>query len=401
MKERHANRHWDEAPVLLDVIREDGTILYANRTETEALGMPAGSLDGARFEAAYAPPSRQIIESCFERARRGEQVSESCLSLPMLSKRRGQLEMAGTVASAIDAQDGLVLRVAKLRSAPVLERLKRLESDNEVMSSIIDTARDATYCIDFTEPVDLTAPEHEIIRQVFENACRWRYCNPGMARIYRLPPGEDLNTRDVSEVFPRNAENERFVRQLIACNWHVNGAPSHDHRYDGLDLNVENDVRATIVEGRLLRFWGIVRDSSSDKLKEIQLKTEANQALDLLAAVPDPILVVSANGRVEGANPAVDWWLGWSMDELLGKRLEQVLSFDANVLGLISAAGSGKDALRRRATAICSDGSRIASDVSIASINAEGARGRVVVMLRPVPAAGKAAAKQIAHGDRP
>jgi PAS domain S-box-containing protein len=206
-----------------------------------------------------------------------------------------------------------------------------------------------------------------------------------MARLYRLPHGEDLNARNVREAFPRNPDNEAFVRQLIGCGWHVNAALSRDHRYDGLDMHVENDVRAHIVDGRLLRFWGVVRDRSSHKLKEQQLRSEASQALDLLGAVPDPILVVNRDGRIEGGNPAVEWSLGWSLDELLGNRLEQVLTFEAGTRALIAEARPGRQASFRRGTATCSNGTRRMFEASIAAIGAREAPDRVVMSLRLLP----------------
>jgi hypothetical protein len=37
------------------------------------------------------------------------------------------------------------MRLAKIRLDPLLERLERTERENEVLSSIISAARDATY----------------------------------------------------------------------------------------------------------------------------------------------------------------------------------------------------------------------------------------------------------------
>ncbi|MCP4766178.1 MAG: hypothetical protein GY875_07885 [Gammaproteobacteria bacterium] len=64
-----------------------------------------------------------------------------------------------------------------------------LRLENEVLRTFVDTSRDALFCIEFLESVDLTAPEPEIIRQVFENECVWRMCNIAMARLYKLPEG--------------------------------------------------------------------------------------------------------------------------------------------------------------------------------------------------------------------
>jgi PAS domain S-box-containing protein len=374
--------HWHHAPIMLDVLTPDGRILYANATQERILGHEAGALNGTQQEKLYPKTTRALLQHYFAEAARGRAVGAELVRIKMRGRDRRILDLAANIEVVADPQHGAVMRLAKIRLDPLLERLERTERENEVLSSIISAARDATYCIEFVEPVDLTAPEHEVIRQVFENRCFWRYCNDGMARLYRLPPGEDLNQRNVREVFPRNPDNEAFVRQLIEQGWHVDGAASRDHRYDGLDMYVENDVRAHIQDGKLLRFWGTVRDTSSRRLKERQLINEASQALDLLGAIPDPILVVNEGGRIEGANPAAEWCFGWSLDQVLGAHLESFLAFDASPADLVSHARPGPLGQHRRGIAICRDGRRAACEANVAAIAESGAAKRVVMTLR-------------------
>lgn len=391
-------RFLDGAPVLFDVVSSDMTILYANSTETKTLGMVPGSLVGVRADTVYVPASIEIIRWHLLQAQSGAQTHVESARLAMTTASKRQVEFAASLDVAVDPEAGFVVRIAKLPSGSVLDRLETLESENEVLTGIIATARDATYCIDFDEPVDLRAPDHEVIRQVFENACRWRYCNEAMARFYRLPPGEDLNSRDVHEVFPRNPENEAFIRELIAHGWHLNAAPSRDHRYDGAEMVVDNDVRSKIIDGRLHRFWGIVRDQSSRILKERQLRTEANLALDLLGAVPDPILVVNRDGRIEGANPAVEWALGWSLDEILGNRLSAVVQLRANLRALFDSAGTKVGGVRQTAMAICDNGALLTCDLNIGQIASEGVPSRLVVAMRMPSQAQRPSSLSIAEG---
>ena len=373
---------FDDAPVLFDVLTAGGTILYANATQTAALGLKPGALNGRSVETLYTSATIQFFKSLFDKARRGAVVKEENVHVSMRAKGHERLDLAASLTITHEASLGPVMRLVKFRTGSALARLSQLESDNDMLSSILATARDATYCVEFIEPVDVTAPEHEVIRQVFENRCRWRYCNEAMSRFYQLPQGEDLNMRDVHEVFPRNPGNEAFVRDLMAHGWQLNAAQSYDHRYDGSDIYVDNDVRAHIVEGRLHRFWGIVRDRSSRILKERQLKTEVSQVLDLLGSTPDPILAVNASGRIEGANPAVEHWLGWPLEECLGTRLDALLRFDTELSELFAAAGTGRYALRRMAIALCKDGSELECDVNLAAIAPASQTPRFVLTLR-------------------
>jgi hypothetical protein len=48
------------------------------------------------------------------------------------------------------------------------QNLDALRLENEVLRSFVNTSRDALFCIEFMEPVDLTAPEPENERFVRE-----------------------------------------------------------------------------------------------------------------------------------------------------------------------------------------------------------------------------------------
>ena len=267
-----------------------------------------------------------------------------------------------------------------------LRQVDGLKRENELLSSIVSTARDAAYCVEFIEPVDLTAPEHEIIRQVFENRCIWRYCNEAMSRLYKLPVGDDLNRHDVREVFARNPDNEVFVRTLNQSRWNIDGALSRDHRYDGADVYIENDVRADIREGQLYRFWGVVRELSARRMHERDLEDQASAALDILAAVADPILVADSAAQIIGVNPAVEWALGWPADQVLGRNLGDLLRLRADWRDLIAAARPARLATPVEGVALRRDGGSIACSVAVSTLPRGGQEPRCVLTLRLSPA---------------
>lgn len=140
-----------------------------------------------------------------------------------------------------------------------LQELEALRNENSLLRSVWDASDDALWCIEFIEPVDLRAPNREIVRQIFENECVWRMCNPAMARLYRLPEGLDFNAENVRFVFPWNPSNEEFVRNLTASNFDMDGVMSLDHDYAGREVLMENDVRSQIESGMLYRMMGAVR----------------------------------------------------------------------------------------------------------------------------------------------
>ena len=207
-------------------------------------------------------------------------------------------------------------------------------ADPNLLRAMIDTARDAIWCIEYVEPVDLATPEAEIIRQIFENTSRWAVCNRAMARLYGLPEGVDFNERAVSAYFPREPANEELVRTLIAGGFNVDDAPAIDRRHDGSPMHVENDVRGEVRGGRLVRMWGTVRDVSERRAREARLSNQVGSLRDVLGAVPDPILVLDPAGVVIALNPAAETAFGVSGDALLGNAVGHALpDIDATRLG--------------------------------------------------------------------
>ncbi|ABD55995.1 PAS domain-containing protein [Jannaschia sp. CCS1] len=198
------------------------------------------------------------------------------------------------------------------------------QTEVEVLAGILAASTDACWCMEFGEPVDLTAPEHEIVRQVFENDPRWRFSNAAMSRLYLLDSGEDLEARPTSEIFPRNDQNEEFILALIANGFEIDAAPALDTRYDGVEIYVENDVRAHVVNGKLLRMFGIVRDVGKQRHREERVLADLEQARTILAALPQLIIACNDAGRITAVNPAAERHLAQSAAEVLGLEMGAV-----------------------------------------------------------------------------
>ncbi|MEM7172881.1 MAG: PAS domain-containing protein [Pseudomonadota bacterium] len=225
------------------------------------------------------------------------------------------------------------------------QELMRLRAENEMLRSFVNTSKDALWCMEFSEPVDLTAPEAEIIRQVFENESHWRLCNQAMAELYKLPAYKDFNAQNVRFVFPRNPENEEFVKNLIANDFNLDGAPSLDQTYEKEWIQAENDVRASIENGMLRRMWGAVRNISRQKRREQELTDRLDSLVNVLSAIPDPILVLGEDGNLQAANPALEWAFGWQLDDVLGRPVSELVDFPDGLAALTAAPEPGERSL--------------------------------------------------------
>ncbi len=317
---------------MVDVLSSDGTFVSSDDGQTARLGI--ADLVGQPWARVYTLEARERIAAQFS------SLSPLPRVLPLsLRAADGTLVPTTAVAELFDDVDrGLCLRLCKWPAGGDLEDVATLAEANEVLSGIVAASADAGWCMEWADPVDLSAPEHEIVRQVFENGPRWRFCNEAMARLYRTPPGADFNERPVAETFPRTPENEDFIRRLIRADFDMNGSPSRDLRYDGLFIDVENDVRGHIRGNRLFRMWGTVRDVSKHVRRETELRDEIAFLQVVLAALPDPVLVLDSEGVMVFANMAAEALFEAPSDRLSLRRFDDLVEVPGSLVRLFADA---------------------------------------------------------------
>jgi len=251
-----------------------------------------------------------------------------------------------------------------------------------MLRNFVDASKDALFCIEFKEPVDLTAPESEIIRQAFENECVWRMCNTAMARLYKLPEGKDFDAENVHVVFAHNPENEEFVRKLIKAEFNIDGVVSLDGDYDGQEIYMENDIRADIVDGMLHRMFGAVRNISEQKKRERVLSERLNAMSNVLSAIPDPVLVIDTDGILQAVNPALEWEFGWHLDDVLGQHMDTVVELPEGYSLVTALPTQGADGSRLRVSVRNENGQIHRCEAHVSSFGDTDDDRRIVITLR-------------------
>ena len=240
---------------LIDVIDTSGLLRWANGAELAALGYADDALCGRPIEHIYTPNSAAWVWAQLQRAPAAALPPAAELCLRGWDGR--ELRVLASVLPRRHLTADITL--SKRPLGDLAERLQRLEADNRLLKRIADAGNEAHWCIEFANPVDINLSVDEIVFQVFSHPSYWRLCNLAMSRLYGLPHHLDLSEQSVRTYWPRSPENEAFVRQVIAANFSIDGALSVDTRYDGERIRVENDVRADVEDGFLVRLWGNCR----------------------------------------------------------------------------------------------------------------------------------------------
>lgn len=307
---------------MTDLLSQDGRIVHACKAEETRLGLAPGGAAGQPWSLIYPVAAREQLDQIFAQTEPGPHV----LTLD-LRQADDALLTTTAIVTLVAGEDGApLLRTVKWPCTGALKDMAQLAEENQMRALILEASNDAGWCMEWKEPVDLSAPEQEIIRQVFENGPRWRFCNGAMARLYRTPEGEDFNQRPVHETFPRTRENEEFVRRLIHADFDVNGSPSRDLRYDGVFIEVENDVRGHIRGNLLYRMWGTVRDVSKYARRTAVLSDRIGMLEEVLEALPDALLVLDHDGQVVHANLAAEELFAMPREVLLERSLPDLVA---------------------------------------------------------------------------
>ena len=241
-----------ESSELIDVVDAHGIVVWANGAQSAALGHADGALTGMPASRVYTLAGLEGL-----RAVRAGQAGDLPRELPLLRRDGELLRVLARPLGATDRMGRITL--AKLPLGALAARLERLEAENALLRKIADTGNEAHWCIEFADPIDVTLPVDEIVFRVFSNPSYWRLCNQAMSRLYGLPHHVDLCEQSVRLYWPRSAANEAFVRRIIEAGYAIDGALSADTSHDGQPMTVENDVRADIELGRLVRLWGNCR----------------------------------------------------------------------------------------------------------------------------------------------
>ncbi len=321
-KKEEASALVEQAPALLFLLSAGGRILSCNGTAAESLGCGAGELVGQDLARFADGESALRLQRMLATAEWGSQ--ESLVELRLHARDGGQLVL-GARLRRLSRGEEEAFCLAALEFGDLSQRLREITHLHDVLRGLVETSCEPMWCIEYAEPVDITAGDREIIRQVFENECYWGVCNRAFARLYNLPDDLDIRRQPVNLYFPRSPENEAFIQQLIDADFEIDDVLSLDVRHDGRAIYVENTVRCDIRDGRMYRMWGTVRDVTQFKRAQNRLVQMEHQYRDILTAVPDPILVIDRSGVLKAANPAFEQLLGWQIAEWLGQDITGIV----------------------------------------------------------------------------
>ncbi len=317
----------DGLGTFLVVLNNDLQIENSNELFAKAVGF-SGESGKVQLMKFISQRDRKEVETWIKRYKINDVHSEITFNF-LASNRRYISVVASYLTCASADSENYVISALQESSADLDVETKGREI--QFLRKVIDQSKEAMWCIEFQEPVNLLENEEEIVRQVFGNRCSLKLCNQAMMQLYDIPADADISELPVSRNFPRSRANEKYVRGLIHENFHVDSAISIDIKYGGQAIYGDNSVRSDIVDNRLIRLWGTMHDVTVYRQQQAQMDREHRSLQSILASIPEAVLVVGKDHRLKGANPAYETLVDQSIDFALDKKIESLFDFGGNL----------------------------------------------------------------------
>ncbi len=160
--------------------------------------------------------------------------------------------------------------------------------------------------------------------------------NPTMAEILGYDSPKELisSISDIAEELYVNPEDRDIFRETLHNEGKIIGFETQFYRKDGSKIWISNNARAARgLKNETLYYEGSILDITKRKQAEHDLKETLERYQLLMEASPDPVTVYDPTGNVTYVNPAFEETFGWSLEELLGKRLDFVPPHEAEKTG--------------------------------------------------------------------
>jgi PAS domain S-box-containing protein len=260
--------------------------------------------------------------------------------------------------------------------------LRRWTESYEDYRAFIAISSEGVFRFEFEQPIPVTLPIDDQIEQLYQFAYLAE-CNNAMSRMYGYDSAETILGARIGDLLVRsNPKNIEFLRALQQNGYNLNDVETHEVDRYGNSKVILNSLSAIVENGMIVRVWGAQRDITAQKQAEEALRASEERYRLLTDLSPDGVIVVSADGTIHLANPAVLRMLEAPAADVTGRNLFDFVApeFFDRCSGLMKALTTrGTPATQVEGTLQSAHGRIVPVEVSAVSFDGRQQFGQLVI----------------------
>ena len=272
---------FDNAPIGMAVIDFDFRFRRVNAALCRALGYSPAELLQQRLADITHADDIQRGATLTERLLRGEIPSYRIEK--RFIKNDGTLAWLDVTAVLMRDDDGVPLYgLAMVEDITERKRAEEaLRASEERYRSFVVNSSEGIWRLDVEEPIDVKLPAEEQI-SLFYKYGYLAECNDTMARMHGYHRADDvIGLRFGDSKFTSHPASTSAMRKLIANNYRLLDLETAQFDKEGGTRYFSSNLIGIIVNGLLLRVWGVQRDQTELRTTALKLEHSSQQLRQL------------------------------------------------------------------------------------------------------------------------
>ena len=189
---------------------------------------------------------------------------------------------------------------------------------------------DGVWQFDVVPSVSTKLPPDEQAKAILARA-RLGFCNDAFARLFGLKSLEEAMGVPLSRLIAGSDEEKvRIIARAIGEGYRLTDVDLPTQDCEGHVVWTLNNIAAIVKRGRVTGGWGTSRDITERRATDAALQKTHADLRATLAASPDMVFEVDAEGRIHEFHGPDSAQLHAAPAEFLGKRIDETLPADAS-----------------------------------------------------------------------
>ena len=281
MTENRYQLAFEHAPIGIAVVNFDYSFRRVNAALCEALGYTVQELLQRKFiditHADDLARDTKLAEKLFRGDLPSFRVEKRFL------RKDGQVAWLDVTAVIIRGDGGNPL-YGMLMLDNITDRKRAeeaLRTSEERYRSFVVNSSEGIWRLDVEEPIDVNLPVDEQLSLFYKHGYLAE-CNDALARMHGYERANDIvGLRFGDSKFTSHPANTGSMRKLIASNYRILDLQTEKLDADGSIRYYSTNLIGIVLNGRLLRTWGVQRDQTEQKRISLQLEHSHQQLRQL------------------------------------------------------------------------------------------------------------------------